>query len=108
MAMDVEKETVAQERRKRERSPRYAPQVTLGNILTMIGMAGACLLFFLKYNDRLLMVEAAHISSEARDDQFRREILQRLQDLQTDVREIRSQNGVRWRELPPSLHRRDR
>jgi hypothetical protein len=88
--------------------PRYQPLITLGNLLTLLGMIAACFLFFLRYNDRLIMVEAAQMSSDQRDSEFRREILQRLQDLQTDVRELRSERGVRWKELPPSPFRRER
>lgn len=93
---------------RREKKPRYIPAITLGNILTIIGIIGACAGFFLRYNDRLLLVEAAQISANDRDTHFRREILQRLQDLQTDVRELRSTNGVRWSELPPSQYKRQR
>jgi hypothetical protein len=91
-----------------EKPPRYQPHITLGNILTILGIVGACVTFFLRYNDRLIMVEAAQVSAEQRDQQSRREILQRLQDLQTDVRELRQENGVRWRELPPSPFTRRR
>lgn len=88
----------------RRKPPRYVRSITLGNILTMLGMAVACVAFFLGYNERFIRVEAAQISAEQRDGQFRQQVLQRLSDLQTDVREIRAQNGVSFRELPPSRY----
>lgn len=84
---------------------RYQPYITLGNILTVLGLATAGVTFFLSYHDRLMRVEAAQITSDHRDVEFKREVLQKLSDLQTDVREIRSSSGVTWRETP---RRRDR
>jgi len=89
-----------------DKQGRYPPYMTFGSILASLGLVGACFGFFLKYNDRLLIVEAAQTASDQRAQQTQREILQRLQDLQTDVRELRSENGVRWRELPPSPFKR--
>lgn len=89
-----------------ESKPRYNPQITLGNILTLVIICGGGFGFFLKYNDRLISVEAAQVSSDRMDHEFKREVLQKLQDLQSDVREIRQASGVRWRELPPSPYKR--
>jgi hypothetical protein len=86
--------------------PEYKPQITLGNLLTILGVIASVVGFFMKYHDRLLIVEAAQISSSQREMEFKREVLQRLADLQVDVREIRQSNGVKWRELPPSPYNR--
>jgi cell division protein FtsL len=84
-----------------EKRSRFSRQITLGNIISVLTIVSACGGFFLSYHDRLIRVEAAQLSSDRSDIEFRREILQRLADLQTDVRELRASNGVRWSELPP-------
>lgn len=86
--------------------PKFVREISLGNMLSVLAIVGGVATFFLNYNDRLLKVEAAQTSADQRGQQFQREILQRLEDLQTDVRELRAENGVRWRELPPSPYRR--
>lgn len=90
-------------------------KITLGNILTMLGMAAAvATLCFgspgdsIRVEARVTAVEKAIVIFQQGQLLFQTDVRQQLTDIRSDMREDRVQNGVRWRELPPSPYQREK
>lgn len=83
--------------------------LTIANVVAVIGILSGGFAFFLKYNDRLLLVEAAQVYEHKADQESDRRIERRLDEIATDMKELRREikeaAGVRWSELPPSPYR---
>lgn len=98
----------------RRKLKRYSPVITLGNILTILVIAGGVGGWMLTDHDSIISVKAEQtaISKElaardVRDREFREGMHAAILSIQSDMRQMR-ENGahIRWRELPPSAYQR--
>lgn len=92
---------------------RFDKTITLGNLLTTIGMALAALTLafgnpgdYIRVEARVTSLEKDSVARDRREVQFQQDVRQDLTDLKNDLRELRQEaSHVRWSELPPSPFR---
>lgn len=91
---------------------RFDKTITLGNILTILSMVAAVVTLCygapgdaIRVEARVTALESANVMRDRSESQFQVGVINRLDNLQTDIRELRAQ-GFKFSELPPSPYHR--
>ena len=65
--------------------PSWEPKISLGNLLTILGMLGAVAVAWGAVNDRTGKIEVKQVEQEKRADRFEDEIVRRLERIENKL-----------------------